>query len=44
VFILFPPVEHPGAKTEMEVLQEKNLHLVAVSRSSLNLFWVVNDD
>ena len=44
VFILFPPVEHPGAKTEMEVLQEKNLHLVAVSRSSLNLFWVMDDE
>lgn len=44
VFILFPPVEHPKATTEDEILQEKHTHLVAVSRSALNLTWVVPTD
>ncbi len=43
VFILFPPIEYPKCKTEVERTQERNLHFVAVSRTKRNLTWVMED-
>lgn len=43
VFI-FTPVVAPQAKKESEIKQEKNTHLVAVSRSALNIFWISQDE
>lgn len=43
VFILFPPIEYPKCKTEVEKKQELNLHFVAVSRTKRNLTWVIED-
>jgi hypothetical protein len=40
IFILFPPVESHFAKTEDQKKQERNLHFVAITRTSKNLYRV----
>lgn len=41
VFILFPPIASPLAKTQEQKEQEMNLEHVAESRTSKNTYWVV---
>ena len=41
VFILFPPIASPLAKTQEQKEQELNLQYVAESRTSRNTYWVV---
>jgi superfamily I DNA/RNA helicase len=41
VFILFPPIASPHARTQEQKEQELNLEHVAESRTSLNTYWVV---
>lgn len=40
VFILFPPVESPRARTPEAKEQELHLHFVAITRTKSNLYWV----
>lgn len=41
VFILFPPIRSPLAKSTEQQEQEANLEYVAKSRTSLNTYWVI---
>lgn len=43
IFILYPPVESEYAKTEDQKEQERNLHFVAITRTSKNLYWIERD-
>lgn len=43
VYILFPPIESTYASTPDQLQQEQNLHFVAITRTSQNLYWIHQD-
>lgn len=40
IYILFPPIESEYASTPEQLQQERNLHFVAITRTSQNLYWI----
>ncbi len=41
IYILYPPIESSYATTPDQKQQEQNLHFVAITRTSRNLYWIM---